>query len=261
MGDPVLLLHGWPQNHRMWRELIPLLAAHYRLLVPDLRGFGLTEAPGWGYDGETFARDQVSLLDALEIERVRVIGHDWGGWATILLGLAHPERVERMVVLDAPHPWPRIRPSLLIELWRSWYASTLATPLLGPWLVRHTDFVKGILRRGTAPGTFGPDELDAYADSFREPGRAKATSALYRYYHSAFLRTFRGRWKARRLTVPALLLSGGRDLYITPKLLDGYQPYADEMRVEVVPDAGHFLVDERPDLVAERALAFFGSGG
>jgi pimeloyl-ACP methyl ester carboxylesterase len=256
-GDPVLLLHGWPQNNRMWRELIPRLERRYRLLAPDLRGFGLTEAPGSGYDGETFARDQIALLDALEIERVRVIGHDWGGWTTMLLGLLHPERVERMVVIDAPHPWPRLRPALLTELWRTWYAAALAAPGLGPWLSRRTGFAKGILNRGTAPGTFDRAELDAYADSFRDPARARAVSGLYRYYQRAFLDAMRGRWQSKRLTVPTLVLFGARDRYVTPKLLEGYEPHADEMRVELVPGAGHFLVDEQPGLVAERALEFF----
>ena len=78
-GDPVLLLHGWPQHHYMWRGVIERLAPQYRLLAPDLRGFGWTDTPDTGYDGETFASDQVALLDALEIERVKVVGHDWGG--------------------------------------------------------------------------------------------------------------------------------------------------------------------------------------
>jgi pimeloyl-ACP methyl ester carboxylesterase len=257
-GEPVLLLHGWPQDHRMWREVINGLAAQYRLIAPDLRGFGSTEAPGWGYDGETFARDQIAMLDALEVERVRAIGHDWGGWTAMLIGLHHPNRVERMIVIDAPHPWPRLGLSMLPELWRTWYAAALATPGLGPLLLRRTGFVKGILGRGTAPGTFEPDELDAYADLLREEPRAKATSALYRYYHSAFFKALRGGWRDERLTVPTLLLFGARDLYLTPKLVEGYEPYADQMRVEVVPGAGHFLVDERPGLVADRAREFLG---
>ena len=160
-GDPVLLLHGWPQNNRMWRGLITRLSPHYRLLAPDLRGFGGTDAPGTGYDGDTFARDQIALLDALGLERVKLIGHDWGGWTAFLLGLNFPERIERMIVVDAPHPWPRLRPSLLLELWRSWYAAVLGTPGLGPALLRRRGLVKEVLSRGTAPGTFSSAELDA----------------------------------------------------------------------------------------------------
>jgi pimeloyl-ACP methyl ester carboxylesterase len=256
-GEPVLLLHGWPQDNRLWRELIDRLAPRYRLLAPDLRGFGHTEAPGDGYDGETFAQDQVALLNALGIERINVIGHDWGGWTAMIMGLDHPDRIGRMVVINAPHPWPQLRLSLLLEPWRSWYALALATPVLGQELLRRTDFVKGILRRASPPGTFTPAELDAYADSFREPARAKAMSDLYRHYHAAFVNVFRGGRRDQHLTAPTLLLFGTRDLYVTPKLLNGYQQYADQMRVEIIPDTGHFLVDEQPDLVAERARDFF----
>jgi pimeloyl-ACP methyl ester carboxylesterase len=259
-GDPILLLHGWPQNSRMWRQLVTRLSPRYRLLAPDLRGFGQTEAPGTGYDGETFARDQIALLDALGLERVKLIGHDWGGWTAFLLGLNFAERIERMIVVNAPHPWPRMRPSLVLELWRSWYAAVLATPGLGPSVVRRPGLVKEILSRGTAPGTFTPAELDDYASGFRDPARARAASALYRYYQSVFLETARGRWRDNRLSVPTLVLFGAGDRYVSPKLLEGWEGHADEMSVELVPDAGHFLVNERSDLVAERAEAFFANG-
>jgi pimeloyl-ACP methyl ester carboxylesterase len=256
-GEPVILLHGWPQDNRLWEEVIARLQPQYRLLAPDLRGFGQTEAPGHGYDGETFARDQIALLDALGIERANVVGHDWGGWTAMILGLNHSERIGRLMVINAPHPWPRLRLSLIPELWRSWYALALATPILGQELQRRTDFAKGILRRASPPGTFTTAQLDAYADDFREPARAKAISALYRYYHTTFFQVFRGGWRDRRLTVPTLVLFGIRDLYITSKLLEGYEPYADQMRVEAIPDTGHFLVDERPDLVADRVGEHF----
>ena len=109
---PILLLHGWPQHWYMWRRVIGALRDEYRMIAPDLRGFGWSEAPGHGYDGETFAADQVALLDALGVERAFVIGHDWGGWTAVLLGLIHPDRVERMLVLNAPHPWTRLTPGL-----------------------------------------------------------------------------------------------------------------------------------------------------
>jgi len=130
-APPVLLLHGWPQHWYMWRKVIEGLRGEYRLLAPDLRGFGWTEAPGHGYDCETFAIDQVALLDALGIERVHVIGHDWGGWTAFLLAILHADRVERMVVLNDPHPWPPVGPRLYPQIRRSWYAWVLATPGLG----------------------------------------------------------------------------------------------------------------------------------
>ncbi len=255
-APPILLLHGFPQHWLMWRGVIEQLAPQFRLIAPDLRGFGWTEAPGNGYDGETFATDQVHLLDALEIESIKVIGHDWGGWTSFLLGIEHPERVERMIVCNSPHPWPNVEPRLALELWRSWYALAVATPVLGPRLLERTSFAAGILRRGNIGTPFDPGELEAYMDRLREPSRAHAVSSLYRYYLRSFTNGLRGSWEAKRLDVPTLLLFGEKDLYVTPRALPGYEKHAPEMELEMVADSGHFLVDEKPDLVARRALAF-----
>ena len=255
-APPVLLLHGWPQHWYMWRQVIGRLAPHFRLIAPDLRGFGWTETPGHGYDAETFAADQVALLDALEIESASLIGHDWGGWTSFLLGIQHPERIERMVVCNAPHPWPNLEPRLALEAWRSWYAVAAATPLLGPRLMRQFGLAAGILRRGNVGTPFDEEGLEAYMGQFRDPERAQAASSLYRYYLRSFARGLRGGWRATSLSVPTLLLFGERDLYVTPRAIPGYEKHAPEMEVEMVPDSGHFIVDEKPELVARRALAF-----
>jgi pimeloyl-ACP methyl ester carboxylesterase len=259
-GRPILLLHGWPQHWYMWRRVIASLGDEHRLIAPDLRGSGWSEAPGHGYDGETFAADQVALLDRLGIERAFLIGHDWGGWTAILLGLTHPERVERMLVLDAPHPWPHITPRLLAEGWRSWYAWMLAAPALGPWLAQRSWIAKSVLSRGNFGAPFTDEEMDLYVDSFHERSRALAVSHLYRYYQRAFREGLSGRWRGHRLTVPTRILFGAHDRYVSPRLLPGYEAYADDMATELVPDSGHFVVDEKPDLIAERAREFFGRG-
>jgi pimeloyl-ACP methyl ester carboxylesterase len=259
-GPDVMLVHGFPDSHWVWRHQIPaLVKAGYRVIAPDLRGFGDSEAPigPSNYRLDRLVDDLRALLDALGIERVRLIGHDWGGWTSILLGLDSPRRIERMVALDTPHPWQRPRLSLLPELWRTWYVAANAIPGLGAWLHRRTDHVAGILRRGSSGDPFSEDELAAYADSFREPERARAVSALYRYYHRALGEAWRGKWRDRRLTVPTLLMLSARDLYVTPKVAPGYESHADEMRLEIVPGANHFLVDEQPELVSQRALQFF----
>jgi pimeloyl-ACP methyl ester carboxylesterase len=256
-GPMLLLLHGWPQHWFMWRRVIERLAPQFRLIAPDLRGFGWTEAPGHGYDGDTFAADQVALLDALEIESASVIGHDWGGWTAMLLGLDHSDRIERMVVCNSPHPWPRLQPRLALEAWRSWYALVNATPLLGRWLAESRLMPSLALERGNVGDPF-PEGVDIYVEQFQDPARAEASMKLYRYYLRAFGRTLRGAYRRRRLAVPTLLLFGHRDRYVSPKLLPGFEPYAEHLELELVPDSGHFLVDEKPDLVARRALAFLG---
>jgi pimeloyl-ACP methyl ester carboxylesterase len=254
-GPPVLLLHGWPQHWFMWRHVFERLAPHFRLIAPDLRGFGWTEAPGEGYQPEAFAADQIALLDALEIESASVIGHDWGGFTCFLLGLGAPDRIERMVVLNAPHPWPEVKPRLLLEAWRSWYAAVNAMPVIGPRLIQSGQMISRILGHGNAGDPF-PDGGEVYADRFRDPARAQATTSLYRYYMRVFAQAPRSPYRSERLTVPTLLLFGQQDLYVSPELLTGGESHADDLRIELVPDSGHFIAEEKPDLVARRALAF-----
>src|SRR5205085_8861802 len=100
------------------------------------------------------------------------------------------------------------------------------------------------------------EELELYVESFKDPERAHAVSHLYRYYQRALREGVAGRWRGHRMTVPALLLFGERDRYVSKRLLEGYERHADDMRVELVPDSGHFLVNEKPDLVVERAQEF-----
>jgi len=250
-APPVLLLHGWPQHWYMWRRVMAGLRGEYRLLASDLRGFGWTEAPGDGYDGETFAADQVALLDALGLERAHVVGHDWGGWTAMLMGIRYSDRVERMVVCNAPHPWSRLSPRVVAELWRSWYTWLIATPVLGRRLLQ-SEWIGRQYMRMNAALPFDAEEVEIYARSFREPARAQAAVELYRYYQRVVLDTVRGAWRSHRLSRPTLLLFGERDTSLSTRLLPGYESHADDMRVELVPDSGHFIVDEKPDLVIAR---------
>jgi pimeloyl-ACP methyl ester carboxylesterase len=248
----VLLLHGWPQHWYMWRRVMKDLAGDYRLLAPDLRGFGWTEAPGHGYDGETFAADQVALLDGLGLDRAHVVGHDWGGWTAILLGILHADRVDRMVVCNAPHPWSRLSLRIAAESWRVWYTWAIAAPGLGRRLLERRWIARHFLRAGNIGTPFTDAEIELYSESFQEPARAQAIVELYRYYQRVVGEGVRGRWRRERLSAPTLLLFGERDRYITTKLLPGYESHADDMRVELVPDSGHFIVEEKTDLVIER---------
>jgi pimeloyl-ACP methyl ester carboxylesterase len=247
-APPVLLLHGWPQTSHLWREVGPALAADHRVLMPDLRGFGATEAPGTGMDPETFARDQVALLDALGIERVNLIGHDWGGYAGFLLAARWPERVGAYLACAAPSPWLTVTPKLLADSWRGWYAWLLGSPLCGQ-LMRHTDVVKRLIDHDTR-GAVGDDDLALFADALRAPERIRATQLLYRSYIGLTLSVARGREPVPPLLVPTHLLLGRRDSAIRPSLAAGFPS------LELV-ETGHFMVDERPDLIEARARDVF----
>jgi pimeloyl-ACP methyl ester carboxylesterase len=237
----------------------PLANAGYRVIAPDLRGFGWSEAPGHGYDSETHAADQIALLDELGIEKAHILGHDWGCWTGFLIGMGHRQRVRRLILCNAPHPWPRQRGSTLLEVWRSWYAAANAL-IGGPAVVRRT--ARRILTHGNVRDPFSAEELASFTGQFADPERARAARDLYRYYFRSVLEALSGKYASTRLEAPTLLLFGTADHWVTPKILGEPEDYAEnapEMTVELVPDSGHFIVDEKPELVVERALSHFSS--
>ena len=247
-GPPLVLVHGWPQHWWCWRHLIRSLARTYRVLAPDLRGFGWSDAPQGNYAKSTFAADILGLLDAEGIDRVRLVGHDWGGYAAFLVALEHPDRVERLLALDIPPPWfPARFPGprhLALPLLAS-YQLALATPLLGarlltsgPWAVR------AIIRGGSGPRACWPDnELDVYANVLSEPARAAASSACYRTFLARELPAAAlGGDRGGELQVPSLLAMGENSGI--RRVFDP-QP-GHNLRVETVRRAGHFLPEEAP---------------
>jgi len=256
-GPPLLLLHGWPQHFWCWRRVVPRLAPHFRLICPDLRGFGWSDAPGRGYDNETFAADAVALLDALGLERAGLVGHDWGGFTGFLIALHHPRRVERLLALCTPVPWLRPSPRLAAATWRTWYAWLLAG-LGREAVVRRPGLVRLMLRYGAPDEAIDEREAEVYAERLREPARAEATQLLYRSYVSyALAMGARRRYEGLRLTMPSRLLIAGDDQAVPELLARGFEPYAEDMTLEVVEGCGHFMPEERPELVARRALELF----
>ena len=258
-GEPLLLLHGWPQHWYCWRRVVPALAGPYRLLMPDLRGFGWTDAPGRGYDTPTFAADAIALLDALGLDRVRLVGHDWGGFTAFLLGLGHPERFERIVAMSAPHPWARPSPRTLAQLWRTWYVLLNATPRVGPAVLARRRYIPWFLRLGGRDHLWSDDEAAAFAERLAPPERAHATAALDRHYLTLTRALLvRGAYEVQRLRVPTRLLFGTDDFFIPAGGVTGGEGHGDDFAIELVDGCGHFMPEERPELVAERVLAFMG---
>jgi pimeloyl-ACP methyl ester carboxylesterase len=259
--DVVLCLHGWPQHWYEWRDLLPrLAAAGHRAVALDLRGFGWSDAPADGYEKENLATDVLAVLDALGLQRVKLVGHDWGGWIGFLLCLRAPERFSRYLSLNILTPWPNRR-ALFPELWRFTYQPIVASPGLGYRLHRSGQFVPRVLLGASVVRDHLDDAtLHAFADNLAEPDRARACVQMYRVFLTREIPELLGdRYLRQRLTVPTLHLHGTEDAALRPRMLAGYQRHADEMRVELVPGCGHFIADEKPDRVAARAIEFFGN--
>jgi pimeloyl-ACP methyl ester carboxylesterase len=256
--DVVLCLHGWPQHWYEWRHLLPALADRHRVLALDLRGFGWSDAPSDGYEKENLADDVLAVLDALGIERVKLIGHDWGGWIGFLLCLKAPQRFQRYLALNILPPWIAVRDTLP-HAWRFAYQLMVAAPMLGYELHRRRKLVPRVLvAASTVREPWDEATVKAFTDNLAEPARARAAVQLYRVFQLKEVGPLlRGRYADRRLRVPTRLLFGADDSVLRPGLLDSYERHADDMEVELVENCGHFIADERPGLVAERARDFF----
>ncbi len=260
-GPPVVLLHGWPQHWWIWRKVIPELAGERRLICPDLRGFGWSDAPPGRYEIGELADDVLGLLDELGLDEVDLIAHDWGGYAGFLLCLAAPQRVRHYLALGIVHPFfqpPAVSPAALK---RTAYQFILATPGLGPGVLRHTGMVKLALRRGAHPTMrWNDDELECFASTFRSRDHARASSRVYRSFLVHELpRLKEGHYRSQRLVVPTRILAGEADPVVRADVLAGYEPYADDMSVETIERCGHFIAEERPEIVIERARELFGA--
>ncbi len=243
-GRPLLMVHGWPQHWYLWRGLVPELAGERRLIMPDLRGFGWTDAPPGPVNPDVFTGDLVALLDALELDQVDVVGHDWGGFSSLLLSARYPERVRRLLALCAPHPWLKLTPRVAAQGWRGWYAFVLATGV--------TRLSAGVPALALRNEGIPARDVEIFAERLRPPERADATTRLYRSYVSTLGSMLRGPRPEPRSTVPTLLMLGERDLAVAPVFAEGFESGGSDMRHEVLAGAGHFIPDTHPGVVAER---------
>jgi pimeloyl-ACP methyl ester carboxylesterase len=155
----VMLVHGWPQNWWAWREVIQPLAEHFRVIAPDLRGHGWTQATASGYEKQQLASDLLGVLDVLGVERVTWVGHDWGAWAGFLAALRSPERLKRLLALGIPHPWA---PRRLRQLALLGYQGPLSLPLLGRCVAR--PMARAILRAGRGGASLDEADLALFAE-------------------------------------------------------------------------------------------------
>ena len=252
-GPPLVLLHGWPQHWWSWRHVIAPLAEHYRVICPDIRGMGWSGGGEAGsYRWDDLSDDLIGVLDALGLDRVRLVGHDWGLLAGYRTAIRHPERLERFAALAGIHPWQAPETT-----WVSWsrpiHVWTIA--LLGRPGVTRLGFGEWALRTWRHAGAFTEDETAIYMGALRRPSSVRATARFDRniplFELPRGLREYR-RW---RNTVPTLHINGAEDP-LTPEHPRGFEPYADSMDLDVIPGCGHFIPEEAPEALVGRLLRF-----
>jgi pimeloyl-ACP methyl ester carboxylesterase len=247
-GPPVVLLHGWPQHWYLWRDVIPLVAPHARAIAPDFRGFGWSEVPEGGYDKVQLARDVLALLDELGIGEVIVAGHDWGGYVGFLLAMEDPDRIKGLLAANILPPWPPRARRVALDSWRFLYQPVLGAPHVG----RHAG--RAAARRGLADAGLSPAEVDVFVNRLGGE-RGVAAERLYRtFFFRELPGLTRGRYSPGALRTPTKLVFGQRDQILTTRAVRDVARQSDRIELELVPDATHFVVDEKPGLIADRLL-------
>ncbi|ETW24744.1 alpha/beta fold hydrolase [Mycobacterium gastri] len=256
-GAPVMLVHGFPQHWWQWREIMgPLAADGYRVLCPDLRGAGWSTAPTGSYRKTDMADDLAQLVRRLNVGPVAVAAHDWGGPVAFIMMLRHPDQVAGFIGINTAAPWLRADGALLRHLWRFWYQVPIALPVIGPKLI--ADPKGRFIRRvcSWAGAGFTP-EVDVYLRPLRQRAHAIAGSRWYRtFLVREAVAWMTGEFTDSRVKVPVRWLHGTADPVITPTLLRDHPERIGDFDIELVDGAGHWIVEQRPDLVLQRLQAF-----
>jgi pimeloyl-ACP methyl ester carboxylesterase len=260
-GPLLVLLHGFPECWAGWEAPMAELAAlGWRVWAPDMRGYGFSDKPrGIGaYSGDRLVADVIGLIDAAGSDRAVVAGHDWGGVVAWQVALAHPGRVSKLVVVNAPHPaamWQRVR-SDWRQLARSWYVLAFQVPWLPERLAGSFRYrlLANALVQSSRPGTFDADLLARYRTAWSQPG---AMRSMIHYYRAALRRGVRAR--SRRVSVPTLIIWGDADRFLVPELATDSARECDDVRVEPIPDATHWVLHEEPDRVVHLMHEFLGA--
>jgi len=248
-GRPVLALHGWPQHHWAYRDLLADPPPGMRIIAPDLPGYGWSGPAPHKWAKEDVASDLLALLDALGLDRVLLVGHDWGGFVGYRMVLRAPERFDGFLAMNMAHPWITRR-SVLPRLWRFGYQIPVAT--FGVWVHQRTKFVEKVIFG--IGSKLDPETVRVFADRFRDPVCARTARDTYRTFVTREIPQSAKNPETRRATVPIRALFGLGDAAVHPSWVAPETANADDYTLETV-DASHFVIDERPDLVRAKLIA------
>ena len=257
-GPLVLLLHGFPDFHYSWRHQMPALAeTGFRAVAPDLRGYNLSDKPNRvsDYTLDRLATDIAELIPRIGETSARVVGHDWGGVVGYAAAAWHPDLVERLVVLNAPHPDeygrglrnPR-------QLARSWYTGFFQVPG-APAVLRARNFtaLRNAIKRSATPGAFTEEDLDAYVAAWAEP---RAMESMLAYYRAGSRHVFSRRAALPVIEQPTLVIWGEKDQALESFFATPSVDLVADLTVERLAEATHWVHMDEPAQVNGALLDF-----
>jgi len=243
-GPPVILLHGFPEFWRGWVKQLPaLVEAGCRVIVPDQRGYNLSDKPRGvkAYNLRELVNDVVGLVDALGYEKVNLVGHDWGAAVAWMLAIWHPEHIHCLGIINAPHPavMKRFLFRDLEQIRRSWYIFFFQLPWLPEAGMRANNW-RGASRAIRGSGkihTFTKEDIEKYKEAWSQSG---AITAMINWYRAA------ARYQTQitndmRVKVPTLMMWGMKDAALTHRMARPSMDYVDEGNLILFPEATHWV--------------------
>ena len=262
-GRPLLiLLHGFPEFWWAWRhQITPLAEAGYHVVVPDMRGYNTSDAPQdvSDYTIDILAADVVALADTFGAERFHLVGHDWGAVIGWWVAAQHADRLERVVLMDGPHPdvWGRQALKHPTQALKSTYVAFFQLPWAPEAALGAFDHagLKAMIQGSARADTFEPGALDHYAKAWAHPG---SVTAMLNYYRALRERPKTG--EPARLSPPTLILWAGDDVFLEKNVAEAGLALCDRGTLEIVEGASHWLHIEQPGRINARVIAFLGEG-
>jgi len=243
-GVPVMLLHGFPEFWHGWCKQIPALVAEgCRVIVPDQRGYNLSDKPkGVGnYRVSVLANDILGLIDALGYEKVNLVGHDWGGAVAWALAMQHPERLHKLCIMNSPHPavMKKFLQRDFEQLRRSWYAMFFQLPWLPEAIMKNNDWRQMVrsLQETSKPCSFTDEDIVSYKEAWSQPD---AIASMLNWYRAA-VRNQPSMSGDLRIKVPTLMMWGMKDFALTHRMARPSMDYVDEGNLILFPEATHWI--------------------
>jgi pimeloyl-ACP methyl ester carboxylesterase len=263
-GDLVLLLHGFPEFWYSWRHQIPVLAKHFKVVVPDLRGYNDSDKPTGGYDLDTLSADIRGLIEHLGYTKAHIVGHDWGGTIAWHFAQRFPMLLDRLAILNAPHP-QQLRQEMLSnfdQLRRSWYLLALQVPALPEWLIRQN--LRGIItnlfqEQAIRKGAFTGKDTEIYQAALEKPGALSAVLSHYRQWLSpqTWLETLGRSPAILPIQAPTLVLWGEDDFLFSQRLTEQmHRLVSAPLKLKLLQQCGHWAQQEVPQTVNRELLSF-----
>jgi pimeloyl-ACP methyl ester carboxylesterase len=257
-GPLVILLHGFPEYWRGWdKQIDPLANAGFRLLIPDQRGYNLSDKPD-GVDSYligTLARDVIGLIDATGREKAYLVGHDWGAAVAWHVASRYPERLEKLAILNVPHPLVMVDTLLRSprQMLKSWYIFFFQTPRFPEWIMSHRKFtlMRRMMHASANPGTFNESDLDHYVQAWSQTGALTAMLNWYRAMFRGSLRAFRrsGKSRSARITLPTLILWGEKDIALSREMAQPSIELCEQGKLIFFENASHWVQHDEAERV------------